>query len=42
MQLTFGDAEGTGMRKQIPRVILLGEAVQVLPWKSLLALIEPH
>jgi len=42
MQLAFGDAEGMGMREQIRREILLGEAVQVLPWRSPLAPIEPH
>ena len=42
MQLTFGDAEGLGKRKQTRREIFLGEMEQVIPWKSLLALIEPH
>lgn len=42
MQLTFGDAEGLGKRKQTRREIFLGEMEQVVPWKSLLALIEPH
>jgi IS5 family transposase len=42
MQLTSGDAEGLGKRKQTRREIFLGEMEQVVPWKSLLALIEPH
>jgi IS5 family transposase len=42
MQLPFGDAEGLGKRKQTRREIFLGEMEQVVPWKSLLALIEPH
>jgi len=42
MQLTFGDAEGLGKRKQTRREIFLAEMEQVVPWKSLLALIEPH
>lgn len=42
MQLTFGDAEGLGKRKQTRREIFLGEMEQVVPWRSLLALIEPH
>lgn len=42
MQLTFGDAEGLGKRKQTRREIFLGEMEQVIPWKPLLALIEPH
>jgi len=42
MQLTFGDAEGLSKRKQTRREIFLAEMEQVVPWKSLLALIEPH
>lgn len=42
MQLTFGDAEGLGKRKQTRREMFLGEMEQVVPWKSLMALIEPH
>ena len=42
MQLTFGDAEGLGQRKQTRREIFLAEMDQVVPWKALLALIEPH
>ena len=42
MQLTFGDAEGLGKRKQTRREIFLAEMEQVVPWKALLALIEPH
>jgi IS5 family transposase len=42
MQLTFGDAEGMGQRKQTRREIFLSEMEQVVPWKALLALIEPH
>jgi len=42
MQLTFGDAEGLGQRKQTRRERFLAEMDQVVPWKRLLALIEPH
>lgn len=42
MQLTFGDAEGLGKRKQTRREIFLAEMEQVVPWKALQAQIEPH
>ncbi len=42
MQLTFGDAEGLGKRKQTRREIFLAEMERIVPWKRLLALIEPH
>ncbi|RBC79906.1 IS5-like element ISXo1 family transposase, partial [Xanthomonas oryzae pv. oryzae] len=42
MQLTFGDAEGLGKRKQTRREIFLAEMELIVPWKRLLALIEPH
>ena len=42
MQLTFGDAEDLGQRKQTRREVFLGEMEQVVPWKALLSLIEPH
>ncbi|AZR21551.1 IS5 family transposase [Xanthomonas vasicola] len=42
MQLTFGDAEGLGKRKQTRREIFLAEMVQVVPWQQLLGLIAPH
>ena len=44
MQLTFGDAEGLGQRKRTRtrREIFLAEMEQVVPWKALLKLIEPH
>ena len=42
MQLTFGDAEGLGQRKRTRREAFLDEMEQVVPWKVLLALIEPH
>lgn len=42
MQLTFGDAEGLGKLKQTRREIFLAEMEQVVPWKALLAQIEPH
>lgn len=41
MQLTFGDAEGLGQRKQTRRERFLAEMDHVVPWKRLLALIEP-
>ena len=42
MQLSFGDAEGSGQRKRTRREVFLAEMDQVVPWKALLALIEPH
>ncbi len=46
MQLTFGDAEYNGKRKRkrkrTRREVFLAEMDQVVPWKDLLALIEPH
>lgn len=40
-QLSFGDAEYAGKRKQTRREIFLAEMEQVVPWQSLLKLIEP-
>ena len=40
-QMSFGDAEYAGKRKQTRREVFLGEMEQVVPWKSLLDLIEP-
>ncbi|MFS8396074.1 IS5 family transposase, partial [Xanthomonas campestris] len=42
MQLTFGDAEGLGKRKQTHREIFLAEMEQVVPWQQLLGLVAPH
>ncbi|MFO1516916.1 MAG: IS5 family transposase [Lysobacterales bacterium] len=42
MQLTFGDAEDLGQRKQTRREVFLEEMDQVVPWRALLGLIEPH
>lgn len=42
MQLTFGDAEHLGQRQPPRREIFLAEREQVVPWKLLLALLEPH
>ncbi len=39
-QLTFGDLEYAGKRTR--REILLAEMEQAVPWRELLALIEPH
>lgn len=41
-QLTFGDAEYTGKRKQTRREVFLAEMDRVVPWTAVLALIEPH
>ena len=38
-QMTFADAEYAGKRK--PELFLI-EMDQVVPWKGLIALIEPH
>ncbi|AUJ14574.1 IS5 family transposase [Xanthomonas oryzae pv. oryzae] len=40
MQLSFGDAEYNGKRTR--REVFLAEMDQVVPWKDLLPLIEPH
>jgi IS5 family transposase len=40
-QISFSDAEYEGKRKQTRREIFLDEMDQVVPWKSLLGLIEP-
>ena len=40
-QMSFGDAEYAGKRKKTRREVFLEEMDQVVPWKSLLALIEP-
>ncbi len=40
-QMSFGDAEYAGKRKQTRREVFLAEMEQVVPWKSLLKLIEP-
>jgi IS5 family transposase len=40
-QMSFGDAEYAGKRKQTRREVFLAEMEQVVPWKSLLDLIEP-
>ncbi|WP_256723297.1 IS5 family transposase [Xanthomonas oryzae] len=42
MQLSFGNAEYNGKRKRTRREVFLSEMNQVVPWKGLLALIEPH
>ena len=42
MQLTFGDAEGLGKRKQTRRELFLAEMEQVVPWQQLLGLVAPH
>lgn len=42
MQLSFGDAERQGQRKRTRREVFLDEMEQVVSWKALLALIEPH
>jgi IS5 family transposase len=40
-QMSFGDAEYAGKRKQTRREVFLAEMNQVVPWQSLLKLIEP-
>jgi hypothetical protein len=40
-QMSFGDAEYRSKRKQTRREKFLAEMEQVVPWDSLLALIEP-
>jgi transposase, IS5 family len=43
-QMTFADAEYAGKRKQTrdPQALFLIEMERVVPWKGLVALIEPH
>jgi IS5 family transposase len=41
-QLTFGDAEYAGKRKQTKRERFLAEMDRVVPWAELVAVIEPH
>lgn len=41
-QMTFADAEYAGKRKQTRKELFLIEMEQVVPWKGLVALIEPH
>lgn len=40
-QMSFGDAEYAGKKKQTRREVFLAEMDQVIPWGSLLRLIEP-
>jgi len=40
-QMSFGDAEYAGKRKRTRREVFLAEMDKVVPWKSLLNLIEP-
>jgi len=41
-QITFADAEYAGKRKQTRKELFLTEMDRVVPWKGLIALIEPH
>jgi len=41
-QISFSDAEYAGKRKKTRREVFLEEMDVVVPWKALLALIEPH
>ncbi len=41
-QMTFADAEYADKRKQTRKELFLIEMDQVVPWKGLIALIEPH
>jgi len=41
-QAVFADAEYAGKRKQTRRERFLIEMDQVVPWKGLISLIEPH
>ena len=40
-QMSFGDAEYAAKRKKTRREVFLEEMEQVVPWRSLLNLIEP-
>ncbi len=41
-QISFSDAEYAGKRKKTRREVFLDEMEVVVPWKTLLGLIEPH
>ena len=41
-QISFSDAEYAGKRKKTRREVFLEEMEQVVAWKALLDLIEPH
>ena len=41
-QISFADAEYAGKRKRTRREVFLSEMDKVVPWKGLIALIEPH
>ena len=41
-QISFSDAEHAGKRKKTRREVFLEEMELVVPWKLLIALIEPH
>ncbi len=41
-QMTFADAVYAGKRKQTRKELFLIEMDRVVPWKGLIALIEPH
>lgn len=41
-QMSFSDFEYGAKRKQTRRERFLAEVEQVVPWSSLVALIEPH
>jgi IS5 family transposase len=41
-QITFADAEYAGKRKQTRKELFLIEMDRVVPWKGLIALIDPH
>ena len=41
-QISFSDAEYAGKRKKTRREVFLDEMEQVVPWKALPGLIEPH
>jgi IS5 family transposase len=41
-QMTFADAEYAGKRKQTRKELFQIEMDRVVPWKGLIALIEPH
>ncbi|MBL8499651.1 MAG: transposase, partial [Nitrosomonas sp.] len=41
-QITFADAEYSNKRKQTRKELFLKEMEQVVPWKGLIGMIEPH
>ena len=42
IQISFADAEYAGKKKKTRREVFLEEMEQVVPWRVLVKIIEPH